>query len=342
VTAGRSYTIINGPDTQVACYCIGTLIRTVRGEVAVENLSVGDLVVSASGSHRPIKWLGHREIDTTAHPTPRDVWPVLVRAGAFSENMPDRDLWLSPGHNVVIGGALLPIILLCNGRTIEQVRRPRVDYWHVELESHDIIFAGGLPAESYLDTGNRCAFENGGAFIEAHPDFRPKHFAATCLPLLGAGPELVAAKRALLARAGTLGHLVDVTDADDLHILADGRRVEAQSLGNRRMAFLLPEGCERVALKSRSFVPAHHDPASDDQRELGVQIARLQIDGEDVSLDREEAPGPGWHAFEPEDGARWTGGPATLPPGTRLVVVDLLGRGHYWADRAGNLVPMFG
>jgi hypothetical protein len=47
-----------------------------------------------------------------------------------------------------------------------------VDYYHVELDAHDIMLAEGLPAESYLNTGNRGAFANGGGAIEAHADFR--------------------------------------------------------------------------------------------------------------------------------------------------------------------------
>jgi hypothetical protein len=36
------------------------------------------------------------------------------------------------------------------------------DYVHVELDRHDILLAEGLPAESYLDTGNRAAFGTQG------------------------------------------------------------------------------------------------------------------------------------------------------------------------------------
>ena len=105
---------------------------------------------------------------------------MRVRAGAFGDGQPRRDLWLSPGHNIAFEGALIAACRLINGRSVGQIDQDHIEYWHVELDAHDVIYADGLPAESYLDTGNRTAFANGGAFIEAHPDFRPRHWAETC------------------------------------------------------------------------------------------------------------------------------------------------------------------
>jgi hypothetical protein len=87
---------------------------------------------------------------------------VRVVAGAFGGGLPGRDLWLSPDHAVLVGEVLIPIRYLVNGATIVQVAVDAVTYWHVELERHEVIVAEGLPCESYLDTGNRGAFEPGG------------------------------------------------------------------------------------------------------------------------------------------------------------------------------------
>jgi Hint domain len=94
--------------------------------------------------------------------------------------MPIRDLWVSPGHPLLVDGVLIQAQRLVNGASIAQIPFDRVQYWHVELDSHDIVLAEGLPAERYLDTGNRTAFTNGGAFLEAYPDFEPKYWAQTC------------------------------------------------------------------------------------------------------------------------------------------------------------------
>jgi hypothetical protein len=76
------------------CFCPGTLIRTDRGDVPVEALTTGDRVITASGTSRPIRWLGHRRLDLTRHPTPGRVRPIRIRANAFGEALPRRDLLL--------------------------------------------------------------------------------------------------------------------------------------------------------------------------------------------------------------------------------------------------------
>ena len=110
-----------------ACYASGTFILTDRGEIAVEHLTAGDHVTTISGASRPIRWIGHRRIDCSRHPDPRQVWPVRVSAGAFGEGLPRRDLWLSPDHAVYMQGVLVPIKLLVNGSTIRQIHNERGD-----------------------------------------------------------------------------------------------------------------------------------------------------------------------------------------------------------------------
>jgi len=156
-------------DVVAPCFAQGTRIRTYRGDVAVERLRVGELLPTPAGDgSRRIKWIGHRHTDCRRHPRPHDVFPVRVRAEAFGSGMPRRDLLLSPDHAVFVGGdgegaapgVLIPIRYLINGATIAQEKVDAVTYWHVELESHDIVLADGLPCESYLDTGNRSTFSN--------------------------------------------------------------------------------------------------------------------------------------------------------------------------------------
>ena len=91
--------------------------------MAIEHLKIGDLVLTASGDARPVRWLGHRRVETARHPRPSAVWPVRVRAGAFGDDLPLRDLWLSPDHAVAAEGVLIPVSALINERTI--AREPR-------------------------------------------------------------------------------------------------------------------------------------------------------------------------------------------------------------------------
>jgi Hint domain len=106
---------------------------------------------------------------------------------------------------VFVDGVLIPIRHLVNGTTVAQEQVDEITYWHVELESHDVIMAEGLPCESYLDTGNRGAFENGGAPVQLHPDFaRWRREASACAPLVVTGPNLEQVRAGLAGRAVAL------------------------------------------------------------------------------------------------------------------------------------------
>jgi hypothetical protein len=144
----------------VACFAAGTRIATDRGPTAVEDLRVGDRVVTAFGETVPVIWVGHRCVDCRDHDKPWTVWPVRVMAHAFADGVPQRDVRLSPDHAVHVDDVLIPVRHLINGTTIVQEKVDRIDYYHVELAVHDVLLADGLPAESYLDDGGRAAFSN--------------------------------------------------------------------------------------------------------------------------------------------------------------------------------------
>ena len=193
------------------CFLAGTRILTARGPVAVEMLREGDEAVTASGGHRPIRWIGRRAVDCRRHPRPAAVHPIRVAPDAFGPNQPSRALYLSPDHAVLRGDVLIPVKYLVNGTTIRAESRASVLYFHVELDRHDVILAEGLAAESYLDTGDRSAFANGGGATQLHPVFGPIGPATRgmweafgCARLVVTGAELDKARAVLAARAATL------------------------------------------------------------------------------------------------------------------------------------------
>ena len=165
--------------TAVICYAKGTFITTARGMVAVEKLKVGDLILTVSGKHEPLKWLGFRTVDCKRHPNQAEAHPVRIAKDAFAPNQPMRDLYLSPLHSVYVDGILIPAIDLVNGNTITQEVRSKVTYFHVELPTHNAIFAEGLTAESYLDDNNRDFFvdKTSGQVVDMSAQFAEKQFA---------------------------------------------------------------------------------------------------------------------------------------------------------------------
>ena len=248
----------------VACFAAGTRIATERGEVTVERLRVGDVVQGlASGLRRRVRWIGQRGLDTARHARPQDVQPVCIAAGAFGPGRPLRPLRLSPDHAVLIAGGeggLVPIRYLVNGASVRQERVRRVVYFHVELEDlagcavHDALAAEGLEVESYLDTGNRHAFE-GAAAMQLHPRFSGEGKAGFA-PLHLAGDVVAAGRRLLLARASALGHVVE--HDPDLRLLGpQGARV-AFDRNEHTWRFHAPAG--RVRLTSRSAMSSSTIP----------------------------------------------------------------------------------
>ena len=177
-----------------ACFAAGTLISTLRGEIAVEALGAGDILWLADGATAPVIWIGHRRV--------RAADPVRVAAGAFGPGLPRRDLVLSPEHALFVGGHLIPVHVLVDGVLVVQEQRDTVTYYHVELDRHAILFAEGLPAESYLDTGNRSAFAN-ATVVGFAADFGPGPVTANaCAPLALDGPVVDAVRSALQRAAG--------------------------------------------------------------------------------------------------------------------------------------------
>jgi hypothetical protein len=111
-----------------------------------------------------------------------------------------------------IDDALIPVRCLINGATIAPVDAGWVRYWHVELPVHDVLLAEGVPAESYLDTGNRQAFSNAGTMLASRRGFATG-VAATSVwaasgyaPLLCAGSALTEVRKRMYERAAALGH----------------------------------------------------------------------------------------------------------------------------------------
>ena len=186
------------------CFAAGTRISTERGEVAVEDLRMGDRVQTVgSAPSQPVTWIGHRSVDCTRHPKPHLVHPVRVAIGAFGPGRPSRELWLSPDHAVYIGDVLIPVKYLINGASIAQVPMDQVTYFHVELPQHAVLLAENLPAESYLDTGDRSNFANSDGPVALYPDFASRVWDAEgCAPLVVTGPELEAAQRWVNGLAG--------------------------------------------------------------------------------------------------------------------------------------------
>lgn len=206
IPAGATYTYSDATDTitfLTPCFVRGTLIATPDGEIAVERLKAGMVISSLNNGAVAVKWVGNRSIDPKTLDKPRNDLPVRILAGAIAENMPSRDLRVSPDHCMFVNGSLVPAKLLINGTTVSQpITLNPVDYYHIELEQHDVIWANGAMAETYLDLGNRHVFLEPGVLQFTSPK---AYEAKACYPLAYSGPAVDAARAVITEREAELG-----------------------------------------------------------------------------------------------------------------------------------------
>ena len=202
------------------CFLRGTQILTPTRQVAVEDLKIGDLVVTRFGGIRPIKWIGRQSYAARFIRTNVEKIPVCIRAGALADRQPARDLYVSPGHSMLVDGRLLLAKSLVNGITITQEWGPQdIHYYQIEFATHDCVIAEGAWAESYADAeGLRDQFHNVAEFEKLFPEYRPPQELTLCAPRPEHGIKLGTALRPVVARAsasvtpGELRGFIDWTE----------------------------------------------------------------------------------------------------------------------------------
>ncbi|MFM9860654.1 Hint domain-containing protein [Pseudoxanthobacter sp. M-2] len=148
-------------DPFTVCFLAGTMVATPVGEKLVDNLVIGDIVLTADGRPAPVKWVGVQTV-VTLFADPLRSFPIRVSAGALGEGLPVRDLLVSPDHALMLDGLLVQAGALVNGSTIvrEAAMPERFTYFHIELEDHALILAEGVPAETFVDNVTRRRFDN--------------------------------------------------------------------------------------------------------------------------------------------------------------------------------------
>ncbi|CUH84553.1 Hint domain-containing protein [Thalassovita mediterranea] len=152
--------IIDNVELMV-CFHGATQIETATGPKSARDIAVGDLVLTEHGL-KPVRWVGRRHLtpaELTADPTLR---PVRISAGALGQGLPERDLWVSRQHRMLVhspvcermfgeGGSLVAAIRLCDLEGIDVDEDAQdVDYVHLLFDAHEVVFAEGCPSESLL------------------------------------------------------------------------------------------------------------------------------------------------------------------------------------------------
>lgn len=191
------------------CFLASTRILTPGGEVEIDRLRAGDLVCNVTGKARPIKAIVRTSfVHGASDPLPKEAWPVCISRHALDECTPDRDLYLTEAHALFLDGILVPVGSLINGTTIVRVDPGPMDlvsYFHIELETHDVVIAHGTPCETLRVDENTMPYAPIVAFNGGRSELRSRLRSAVSL-LTDRRTPLDRLRDRLESRASSLTH----------------------------------------------------------------------------------------------------------------------------------------
>lgn len=189
------------------CFLRGTLVLTPAGEVPVERLAIGDMVVTAEGA-RPIKWIGRSSHSARFLGRAPKIVPVRFHVGSLGPNVPSRDLYVSHDHAMFIDGVFVDASQLVNGVNVTRdfPGGRMVDYFHLEFETHAVVYSHGAASESYVNHDNRAMFHNAAEYVALYGEDTPAPALAgggheRSHPAVTGGPELQSIRDRIIARA---------------------------------------------------------------------------------------------------------------------------------------------
>lgn len=321
-------------DGVLVCFLSGSMIRTSEGDMPVEDIQIGDEIVTCDWRNkkdvvRPVIWVGRaRAVVRPALPDDEAGWPVRVLKDAIADGVPYKDMLITAEHCLFFKDRFVPARMLVNGVSIFYDKSiTSYDYYHVETEQHSVITADGMLTESYLDTGNRSSFRQEGKVAALRGAVKnweedagaplgvDRSFVEPLFRALEWREDKVSAEQAPAAP--------ELTSDPDLHLVTEtGAVVRPMRKTANQYSFMLPPDTQSVRIVSRaSRLSDVIGPFVDDRRYMGVAVADVHLlcakkSFEITSHLQTEKP-EGWHATDWTDCA-WTNGDAELPLGDHL------------------------
>ena len=147
-------------NIEVICFTPGTRIATPKGERLVEELKAGDRILTRDNGVQEIAWNGQTRFDATYFAARPQLSPILIKAGALGNGLPERDMLVSPQHRVLVNSSkaqcyfgenevLVAAKHLVNGETVLQRRAEQATYIHFMCERHEVVLSDGAWTESF-------------------------------------------------------------------------------------------------------------------------------------------------------------------------------------------------
>ncbi|EHD13646.1 hypothetical protein CIN_10050 [Commensalibacter intestini A911] len=251
-------------------------------------------------------------------------YPVRIVKDAIAKGVPYKDLLVTAEHCLFFEDKFIPARMLVNGSTIYyDYSITSYEYYHLETQDHAVIIADGVRTESYLDTGNRHAFNRDQKVIETSFQSAKDWEVDAAAPLVVAQDVVEPLYNKLNKRAQRLkvdykGRHVQLVNDSDLHLVTDqGQVIRNKRVSGEWVTFMVPSTVESVWINSRrSRLCDVIGPFVDNRHFLGVLVGEVMIFADNKNelsnILREEEELEGWHAKEKKAG-RWTKGRALLP-----------------------------
>ncbi|MBK4216318.1 Hint domain-containing protein [Paracoccus caeni] len=167
--------------SEIVCFATGTLIDTEHGPIPVEDLEIGMNVRTLDRGLQPIRWLGSRRLTSAELAVNEKLRPIRIRRGVLAENVPDRDLIVSPQHRILVSSpiaqrmfgarevlvAAKQLLVLDGVEIADDIGD--VTYHHFLFDRHEIVTSNGAMTESL--------FPGGEALKAVGPEAREEIFA---------------------------------------------------------------------------------------------------------------------------------------------------------------------
>ncbi|MFE3835668.1 Hint domain-containing protein [Pseudogemmobacter sonorensis] len=190
----------------IPCFTPGAMIATDRGEIAVEDLTPGDRVLTRDNGYQEIRWVGRRDLSAADLAAAPQFAPVMIRAGALGVGLPERDLVVSPQHRMLFSGSraellfgehevLVPAVHLVGRPGIERLGAAQgATYLHLLFDRHEILRSNGAWSESFQP----------GAMVLAGMEEETRAELLALFPELASGEAFTAARISLKKRESQL------------------------------------------------------------------------------------------------------------------------------------------
>jgi hypothetical protein len=188
----------------VPCFTRGTLISTPTGDVAVEDLREGDLVLTKDNGPQPIRWIGSKSVENLLFPHNEKIRPIRIKAGALGVNTPAIDLIVSPQHRILVRSNIVQKMFSANEVLVAAKQLLQIDgidtasdmtdveYFHILFDTHEVVFSNGAETES-LYTGpqaiNSLPKESVEEIFRIFPELRDIDYTPSAARILASGRQ---------------------------------------------------------------------------------------------------------------------------------------------------------